>query len=113
VPVIILDTEQAALIAVAVEMLEGALTARVERADPEQVISKALTLQSYKLATVRALLRAPEPPAFSQLDPTMLKKAHDLLWALHTEPPESSADEWWEQLRQVINAPGVPTTSPP
>lgn len=112
-PVIILDTEQAALIAVAVQMLEGALTARVERADPEQVISKALTLQSYKLATVRALLRAPEPPAFSELPKHLRAKADNLLWAMHTKPENDDKDMLWSLLREIINAPGVPTTSPP
>lgn len=112
-PVIIIDTEQAALIAVAVEMLEGALTARVERVDPEQVISKALTLQSYKLATVRQLLKAPEPPALSQLPKHLRAKADNLLWALHTKPGDADKDMLWDLLREVINAPGVPTTSPP
>jgi hypothetical protein len=68
-PVIIVDTEQAALIEAALVMLESALVARTERADPDQVISKALNLQAMKLATVRKLLQAPEPPAYVDLEP--------------------------------------------
>lgn len=107
-PVVIIDTEQAALIEAALVMFEAALTARTERADPEKIISNSLALQAAKLANVRALMKLPDPPPFSELDPTMLKKAHDLLWALHTDAPSTSADQWWEQLRGVINAPGLP-----
>ena len=107
-PVVIVDTEQAALIGAALEMFEAALTARVERVDPEQIISKALNLQSLKLATVRTLLKLPDPPDFTDLDPTMLKKAHDLLWVIHTDPTGTEINEWWRQLRGVVNAPGLP-----
>lgn len=109
-PVVIVDSEQAALIEAALQMFEAALTARVSRVDPEQVISKALTLQSLKLATVRDLLKLPDPPPFSKLEPTMLGKAHALLIALQGEALEGSADVWWEQLRGVINAPGLPAS---
>lgn len=107
-PVIIVDTEQAALIEAALTMFEAALTARVERVDPDQVISKALNLQSLKLATVRQLLKMPEPPDFSDLDPVMMKKAHDLLSQLDLDGPVSPINLWWNQLRTVINAPGLP-----
>jgi len=111
-PVIHVDTEQAALIEAALHMFEAALTARVERADPEQIISNSLSLQAAKLATVRPLLRLGDPPPFSQLDPTMLKKAHDLLWALHTDADALDVNQWWEALRGVINAPGFPAPTP-
>jgi hypothetical protein len=107
-PVIHVDSEQAALISAALEMFEAALSARVVRVDPEQIISKALALQAMKLATVRKLLLAPDPPAFHALSPLMLKKAHDLLWVLHTDQNDTQVDQWWEALRQVMNAPGDP-----
>jgi hypothetical protein len=112
-PVVIVDTEQAELIGAALTMFEAALTARVKRVDPEQVISKALDLQAMKLATVRTMLQNPDPPAFSDLDPTMLKKAHDLLWALHTDATGTEMNAWWEALRGVINAPGLPQPPSP
>jgi hypothetical protein len=107
-PVIHVDTEQAALIEAALTMFEAALSARVERADPDKIISNSLALQAAKLKNVRVLLHLPDPPLFSLLDPVMLKKAHDLLWVLHTDAPAPEADQWWEQLRGVINAPGLP-----
>jgi hypothetical protein len=112
VPVIHVDTEQAALIEASLQMFEAALVARVERADPEQIISNSLKLQAAKLANVRVLLQLADPPPFSKLDPTMLKKAHDLLWVLHTDPVGVQADQWWEQLRGVINTPAFPVDTP-
>lgn len=107
-PVIHVDTEQAALIKAALTMFEAALTARVERVDPEQVISKALNLQSLKLATVRQLLDLPEPPAYSELSPTMRKLTDDLVTALAAERSDPAADRLFERLRGVLVAPAFP-----
>ena len=84
--------------------------ARVERADPDQVISNSLKLQAMKLATVRTLLRSPDPPTWGDMDPALRKKASDLLWLLHREPDGEGASAAWESLRGIINAPGLPTS---
>lgn len=109
-PVLIVDTEQAALIKAALQMLQQALTARVERADPEKIISNSLSLQAKKLEMVVVALDAPDPPPFSELDPTLRKKASDLLFALHTKAADEAANQWWQALRAVVNAPGLPRT---
>lgn len=107
-PVIHVDTEQAALIKTALAMFEAALTARVERVDPEQVISKALNLQSLKLATVRQLLDLPEPPPYSQLSPALKALADACISELADPTPGGSPDEWFERLRGVLVAPAFP-----
>jgi len=104
-PVIHVDTEQAALMKAAFQMLEAALVARVERADPDQIISNSLTLQAGKLETVRRLLDLPEPPAYSQLSPEMRKLADNLLWALHKDATVEEKDALFERLRGVLVAP--------
>jgi hypothetical protein len=104
-PVIHVDTEQAALMKAAFQMLEAALLARVERADPEQIISNSLALQAAKLATVRTLLDLPEPPAYSQLSPEMRKLADSVLWALHRDVSPEEKDALFERLRGVLVAP--------
>lgn len=104
-PVIHVDTEQAALMKAAFQMLEAALTARVERADPEKIISNSLTLQAAKLETVRKLLDLPEPPPLSQLSPEMRKLADNLLWSLHRDASVEEKDVLFERLRGVMVAP--------
>lgn len=111
-PALVIDTEQAELIEIAVTMLEAALTARTRRADPEAIISNSLKLQSNKLATVRALLKAPDPPDWSKLSPTFTQRALSLFENVtHAEDPET-ADAHWRLLRALINAPGFPGDEP-
>lgn len=107
-PVIIIDTEQAALIEVAIKMLEGALTARVERADPEAIISNSLKLQASKLGTVRLLLAQGDPPEFSDLPPFVREQAETLLFHLHTAKGAPDMNRWWKMLRDLANAPAFP-----
>lgn len=107
-PVAIVDTEQAALIEAALLMFEAALTARTERADPEAIISNSLKLQATKLADVRLALKQPDPPAYSELGPTLRKKADDLLWGLASKAPDVDKNALWSILRAVINAPDRP-----
>jgi hypothetical protein len=108
-PVVLVDSEQAALMEAAFAMLEAALTARVERADPEKIISNSLTLQAMKLATVRTLLKAPEPPAWSELP--LSTRSHIL--AIANSLPElkkkAEADQLYFKMRGLVNAPGLPT----
>jgi len=106
--VIHVDTEQAALIEAAVQMLEAALTARVERADPEAIISNSLKLQASKLGTVRMLLAQGEPPAFRDLPKHMRGMADNLLWQLHTNTDDEAKDHAWKALRDLANAPAFP-----
>lgn len=107
-PVIHVDTEQAALIKAALGMYEAALSARVERVDPEQVISKALNLQTLKMATVRQLLDLPEPPPYSQLSKALRQMADNQLWLLHTSTDDAKKDAAFERLRGVMVAPAFP-----
>lgn len=108
-PSLLIDTEQAALIKVAVTMLAAALVARTERVDPEQVISKALQLQAYKLETVLKLLDMPEPAEFSELSKALRAYADKQLWLLHTKADDAAKDAAWRRLREVFIAPAFPT----
>lgn len=107
-PTINVDPEQAALMEAAFAMLEAALTARVARADPDKIISNSLTLQANKLATVRALLKMPAPPAFSELDGPMRSKALSAMRAIVPEGNQKANDAAWEVIRGVINAAAFP-----
>lgn len=107
-PVIIVDSEQASLIEVSLAMLEGALTARVARADPDKVISNSLLLQANKLNTVRDLLRLPDPPAFSELDPALKRKAEHLILSMADPDNAAQFNDYWTLLRGVAVAPGLP-----
>lgn len=109
-PVIIIDSEQAALIAIALSMLEGALTARVARADPDKVISNSLQLQANKLNTVLTLLQLPDPPDLSDLDPSLRSKAEHLIASLADPDNAKQFNDYWRILRGVINAPGHPVS---
>lgn len=106
-PALFVDTEQARLITIAVEMLGAALTARTERADPGKTITDAIGLQARKLATVLAELSMPEPPPFSQLDEPMRRAALQAIDTLVSTKPGKATDAAWEQLRRIAIAPGV------
>lgn len=107
-PVVIVDTEQAALMEAAFVMLEAALSARVKRVDPLHIISDSFELQAKKLATVRKLLQAADPPAWRELSPELRKKAKNTLWLMHREGDDDMMDACWEGLRQLVNAPAPP-----
>lgn len=109
-PVIIVDSEQADLIRIAAETLEGALTARVQRADPEAIISNSLALQAAKLKTVRVQLQAPDPPKYSRLEKSMRLKAEAIIKRLADPQPREDRDALWEALRMLAIAPGFPET---
>lgn len=108
-PVLHVDTEQAALIKAALTMYEAALTARVERVDPDKIISKALNLQALKMKTVRDLLDLPDPPTYSALSPTVRKMVDSLLWSLHTGVEGDTKDQYFERLRGFLVAPAFPS----
>lgn len=109
-PTIIVDAEQAALMEVAFAMLEGALTARVARADPEKVISNSLMLQAHKLATIREHLRMPEPPALTMLPESVQNAIYGCIQQIHDNPKTLDADRAFERLRGFINAAGLHPT---
>lgn len=109
-PVVIVDSEQAALMEAAFAMLEAALTARVERADPEKVISNSLSLQALKLKTVRTLLQAPEPPTWSEMDDAGRERITQLFEQIHKSRRKADRDALYQRLRGVVNAPGIPRT---
>src|SRR5690606_26905349 len=92
-------------------MLEAALTARSKRADPEKIITDSLKLQGMKLATVRQLLRAPEPPKWSELDGEARNRILARLAALKAAPESSAADAHFNKLRAMVNAPALPAAS--
>lgn len=73
-PTIIVDPEAAELVEAAVAMFEAALTARVKRADPDNVISNSLILQSHKLSTFRQMLALPEPEDFHLMPEPIRRK---------------------------------------
>jgi len=106
-PALFVDTEQAALIKVAVEMLHNALSARVERANPGKIISDSLNLQANKLATVMAQLAEPDPPVFSRLDEPLRRAALNAATVLVATPQGRSADAAWNELRSLAIAPGL------
>lgn len=107
-PVIHIDTEQAALIETALVMLESALTARVTRADPEKIISNSLKLQAAKLATVRTLLAQEEPPDFSALPTELQMQVYRAAFEGlgHRDPQIVNAA--WRQIRGVAIAAAFP-----
>lgn len=109
-PVLILDTEQAALLHASAEMLEAALAARVTRADPENIISDSLKLQAVKLASVRQAMKAPEPPDWRQLGTSLQRRALGLMHQVADHSDGPNADAAWRLLRDLINAPGFPST---
>ncbi len=103
-PHIYVDAEAAALIEAAVQMLEAALTARVERADPGKVISNSLTLQAHKLATFRKQLKAPPPSDFGMMPEPLRRKAFTVIKQLALEPKPEVVDLHWRTLRGLILA---------
>lgn len=109
-PMIIVDDEQAALMEVAFAMLEGALTARVARADPDQVISSSLILQANKLKTVRDHLRAAPPPALAMLPLSVQNAARGSMQVILDNPGSQKADAAWERLRGFIYAADIQRT---
>jgi hypothetical protein len=109
-PVVIVDTEAAALVEAAVEMLEAALTARVSRADPDQIISNSLKLQAHKLSSFRDQLHAPDPPPWSQLPEPLRRKAINMATGFVGAESADQKNQYWEQLRGLINAAGTDRT---
>lgn len=106
-PVVYVDSEAADLIEAAVVMLESALTARTDRADPDQVISNSLKLQSHKLKGFRSQLRSAEPPTFAQLPEPLRRKALRAASELVKAGETPAAQVHWDMLRGLVNAAGV------
>lgn len=111
-PTINVDAEQAALMEVAFAMLEGALVARVARADPDKVISNSLQLQAHKLATVRAHLRAAEPPDFGMLPESVQNAVRGAATGILQATKPADIDAHFRRLRGFVNAASVHPTSP-
>lgn len=107
-PVVHVDTEAAALIEAAVTMLEAALTARVERADPDKIISNSLILQSHKLESFRAQLHAGPPPTFSMMSEPLMRKALRAAKGLVDASDDGARNTNWELLRGLLNAAAIP-----
>lgn len=107
-PVVIVDSEQAALMETAFAMLEAALTARVERADPDKVISNSLNLQALKLKTVRTLLLAPDPPTWSEMPESDRERLTQLFEQIPIARRKADRDALYQRLRGMVNAPGLP-----
>lgn len=107
-PVAIVDTEQAALIEVALTMLEAALTARVTRADPDKIISHSLALQAKKLATVRVMLAQPDPPPWSAMSASERDRVLSILETLRAGPRKADADALYQRLRSIALAAPFP-----
>lgn len=106
-PTIHVDSEQAALIEAAITMLEAALTARVVRADPDKVVSNSLQLQANKLATVRAHLKMPAPPAFSMLPESAQAAVIASALQLLENAGSEAADPHFDRLRGFVNAASI------
>jgi hypothetical protein len=109
-PTINIDAEGAALMEAACTMLEAALTARVERADPDKIISSSLKLQANKLATARALMRLPDPPRWEETHESQRAAFLGAAKLLLDNPDAPAATLIYERLRGLVNAPGLPTT---
>lgn len=106
-PTIHVDTETAALMEAAFAMLEAALTARVSRADPDQVISSSLRLQAIKLATARAHLKMPEPPPLSMNPQSVQNAVLGTAQALLDATTVDEADAAFDRLRRFVYAADV------
>lgn len=104
-PTIYVDREGAELIQAALEMFEAALTARVKRADPDQIISNSLKLQAGKLKTARQMLDQPDPPPFSLMEEVWRGKALRAAEILLKPTSSAALDKAWEDLRGLANAP--------
>lgn len=109
-PMILVDSEQAALIEVALSMLEGALVARTARADPDAIISNSLRLQANKLATVRAHLAMPEPPLFKHLPDSVQNAVRTAAKQILEDKQGDTADLAFARLRGFVYAAAVPAT---
>lgn len=106
-PAVYVDTEAAELIAAAVAMFEAALKARVKRADPGEIISNSLILQSHKLESFRAQLHAAEPPPFGQLPEPLRAKALRAAKQLVAAESREASDVAWETIRGLTIAADV------
>ena len=103
-PIVYVDSEAADLIEAAVTMLEAALKARVKRADPNQIISNSLILQSHKLESFRTMLRGPEPPPLSGLPESIRRKAVRAAEQLVQAESTEAKDAAWELIRGITIA---------
>lgn len=63
-----LDTEQANLVRLGIEATQAILRCRLERTDPDEVISNACKLQGVKLDQVRAQMRAQAQPVHENIE---------------------------------------------
>lgn len=107
-PLVHVDSEAADLIEAAVTMLEAALSARVKRADPENVISNSLTLQTNKLKSFRAGLRSLPPPPFSAMVEPLQRKALSAAKGLLSAASADDKDAHWRNLVGLVNAAQTP-----
>lgn len=107
-PMMWIDQEQAELIDAAVEMYHAALAARARRVDPEKIISNSLILQTHKLATVRAHLKAGAPRPWDQLPEVYKTKAIHAMTMLVEAVPGADENAAWEALRVLCLGPDLP-----
>jgi len=86
---LLLDDEQAAILADAAETAVRLLNYRVERADPDQIISKSIKLQKLKIDQVKLQLSLPALTGWQDLSPSrqdsVMKTASLLASAVHAD----------------------------
>lgn len=107
-PMLKVDSEAAELTVTAVEMLRAALSARVRRADPQQVISNSLTLQANKLESVTAQLLGGEPPTWAEMSTPMQQQVVRLAQQLAMNKDPAHRAAILEMLREILTATETP-----
>lgn len=99
-----LDSEQAAILMVGLEAVEGLLSARMTRVDPEHVIRDSLNLQRKKTDNIRRQLRMNILRRWEDLSPAEREIVFRRARTLIEEAAEPHANMRWADLVEVVLA---------
>lgn len=93
-----LDSEQAAILQDAAETSIRMLNYRMERADPDGIISASTKLQKIKIDQVMRQLKLPAIPAWTEMLPERRESITKLCELLSVEPDEKIQSFLFEKL---------------
>jgi len=99
---VILDSEQAAIVRHSLAAARGFMTARLERADPDQIISKSLKLQDIKTEHIERQLSATYMERQGALADELLDLIPELTTAMATATTRRQKEQHARRLIDVV-----------
>lgn len=97
-----MDSEQAELVRLGLEAIDGLLAARLTRADPDRIISGSMTLQRRKMLALRETMEREVLGEWDQLEDGLKTEALRLCQHLLQLPDQEGKSQAWRNLTALM-----------